>query len=92
LTTLLAPALGMVLPFASTPKSSGRALARLLLEVPAPAASGAFVDYRLRTRPASERARDASFQTEVLRDSRALLAHAMDHMRKGPREPSNSQS
>ena len=78
LTTLLAPALGTVLPFASTPRSSGRALARLLLEVPAPAASGAYVDHRLRTRPASERARNAGFQAEELRDSRALLALATD--------------
>lgn len=70
LTTLLAPALGMVLPFASTPQSSGRALARLLLELPPPAASGAYVDHRLRTLPASERARDAGFQADVLRDSR----------------------
>lgn len=77
LTTLLAPALGMVLPFASTPRSSGRALARLLLDVPAPAASGAYVDHRLRTLPASERARDASFQAEELRDSRALLRCAL---------------
>jgi hypothetical protein len=74
LTTLLAPALAMVLPFASTPKASGQVLARLLLEDPAPAPSGAYVDHRLRTVPASERARDAGFQTEVLRDSRALLA------------------
>jgi NAD(P)-dependent dehydrogenase (short-subunit alcohol dehydrogenase family) len=90
LTTLLAPALGTLLPFASTPQSSGRALARLLLEVPAPAASGAYVDHRLHTRPASQRARDAGFQAEVLRDSRALLALATDQMRKGPRQPSDS--
>ena len=76
LTTLVAPALGMLLPFASTPRSSGLALARLLLEVPGGRgiSSGAYVDHRLRTRPASERARDAGFQAEVLRDSRALLA------------------
>ncbi len=73
MTTLLAPALAMVLPFASTPQSSGRALARLLLEVPAPAASGAYVDHRLHTLPASARARDAGFHTEEPRDSRALL-------------------
>jgi NAD(P)-dependent dehydrogenase (short-subunit alcohol dehydrogenase family) len=73
-TTLLAPALGAVLPFASTPRASGGALARLLLEVPAPAASGAYVDHRLRTLSASERARDAGFQAEVLRESRALVA------------------
>jgi NAD(P)-dependent dehydrogenase (short-subunit alcohol dehydrogenase family) len=81
LTTVLAPALGMLLPFASTPESSGRALARLLLEVPAPAASGAYVDHRLRTLPASERARDAGFQAEELRDSRALLALAVGRER-----------
>jgi NAD(P)-dependent dehydrogenase (short-subunit alcohol dehydrogenase family) len=82
LTTLLAPALGGVLPFASTPRSSGRALARLLLEVPAPAASGAYVDHRLRTVPASVRARDAGFQAQVLRDSRALLSLAADQVRQ----------
>ena len=73
-TTLLAPTLAVMLPFASTPAASGRALARLLLDDPAPASSGAYVDHRLRTLPASERARDAGFQTAVLRDSRALLA------------------
>ncbi len=72
--TLLAPALGAVVPMASTPQASGRALARLLLDDPPPAASGAYVDHRLRTLPASERARDATFQAAVLRDSRALLA------------------
>jgi NAD(P)-dependent dehydrogenase (short-subunit alcohol dehydrogenase family) len=88
LTTLLAPALGLLLPFASSPQSSGRALARLLLEDPAPAASGAYVDHRLRTLPASERARDAGFQAEVLRDSRALLALATNQVRKDARQPS----
>ena len=76
LTTLLAPALARALPFASTPQASGRALAHLLLDVPPPAASGAYVDFRLRTRPASQRARDSAFQNEVLRDSRALLERA----------------
>jgi len=88
LTTLLAPALGILLPFSSSPQSSGRALARLLLEVPAPAATGAYVDHRLRTLPASERARDAGFQADVLRDSRAVLAHATDQVRNGARQPS----
>lgn len=74
LTTLLAPALGAVLPFASTPRVSGRALARLLLDAPAPASSGAYVDHRLRTVPASVRARDIRFQDQALSDSRALLA------------------
>jgi NAD(P)-dependent dehydrogenase (short-subunit alcohol dehydrogenase family) len=74
LTGLLAPVVGAALPFGSTAKASGRALARLLLDDPAPAASGAYVDHRLRTVPASARARDERFQDEVLRDSRALLA------------------
>lgn len=73
-TTALAPALGVLLPTASTPQRSGRALARLLLDDPPPAASGAYVDHRLHTLPASRRARDADFQTTVLGDSRALLA------------------
>lgn len=73
-TTLLAPAVARLLPFASTPQVSGQALSRLLLDDPPPAASGAYVDARLRTVAASERARDVAFQTEVLRDSRALLA------------------
>lgn len=75
LTTALAPAVAVVAgSFASTPERSGRTLARLLLDEPAPAASGAYVDHRLRTRPASEQARDPGFQDEVLRDSRALIA------------------
>ncbi|MGI8760944.1 MAG: SDR family NAD(P)-dependent oxidoreductase [Jatrophihabitantaceae bacterium] len=78
LTTLLAPALGAVLPFASTPKTSGKALARLLLDNPPPATTGAYVDYRLRTVPASPKAQDPAFQAEVLRESRALLTHAAD--------------
>ena len=74
LTTVLAPVLGAVLPFGSTPQASGLALARLLLEVPAPAASGAYVDHHLRTVPASRRAQDLTFQAHVLRESRALLS------------------
>ena len=74
LTTVLAPVLGAVLPFGSTPQASGLALARLLLEVPAPAASGAYVDHHLRTVPASRRAQDPAFQAQVLHDSRALLS------------------
>ena len=85
LTTLLVPALGTLLPFASSPHSSGRALARLVLEVPPPRPR-AYVDHRLRTRPASERARDAGFQAELLRDSRALLARA-DQARMGAPQP-----
>lgn len=72
-TTLLAPGLAAVVPLASTPRISGRVLARLLLDDPPPAASGAYVDHRLRTVAASERARDVAFQTQVLHDSRALL-------------------
>lgn len=60
--------------FASTPERSGQALARLLLDEPPPAASGAYVDHRLRTRPASGQARDPGFQDQVLRGSRALIA------------------
>ena len=72
-TTLLAPVVGAVLPFGSTPRVSGLALARLLLDVPAPAPSGAYVDQHLRTVPASPRAQDPAFQTEILRVSRGLL-------------------
>ena len=78
-TTLLAPAVATALPsVASTPTTSGQALTRLLLDTPAPAASGAYVDHRLRTVPASRRAQDPAFQADVLRDSRALLAPAQD--------------
>lgn len=73
LTTTLAPVLGAVLPFGSTSQASGRALARLLLDVPAPAVSGAYVDHHLRTFPASRKAQDPAFQAQVLQDSRALL-------------------
>jgi len=75
-TTLVAPALGAVLPFASTPKISGKALARLLLDNPPPAPSGAYVNYRLRTVPASPTAQNPTFQAEVLSTSRALLTQA----------------
>jgi NAD(P)-dependent dehydrogenase (short-subunit alcohol dehydrogenase family) len=74
-TTLLAPALARVVPFTSTPNASGTALARLLLDDPPPAASGAYVDFRLRTVPASQRARDPAFQDAVLGESRALLGY-----------------
>lgn len=76
LTAILAPGLARVLSFASTPQASGLALSRLLLDDPPPAASGAYVDFRLRTLPASERARDTGFQAAVLRDSRTLLGAA----------------
>ncbi len=62
-----------VLPFASSPAASGRALAALLCDEPSPAASGDLVDHRLRRIPASERARDPAYQDRVLRESRALL-------------------
>lgn len=75
LTTVLAPAVARAFPsFASTPAASGLALSRLLLDTPAPAESGAYVDHRLRTLPASRRAQDQTFQREVLSVSRALLA------------------
>ena len=77
-TTALAPALAAVVPMASTPRASAKTLVRLLLDEPARAASGAYVDHRLRTVPASQRARETSFQDEVLRDSRALLAQEAD--------------
>lgn len=73
LTTVLAPVLGAVLPFASTPRTSGLTLARLLLDVPPAALSGAYVNHHLRTVPTSRRAHDPAFQAQVLRDSRALL-------------------
>ncbi len=74
MSTVLAPALAAVTPFASTPRASGRVLARLLLDDPPPAATGSYVDHRLRTLPASQRARDTDFQARVLADSRTLLA------------------
>ena len=63
-----------VLPFASSPAASGRALAALLCDEPPPAASGAYVDHRLRTTRASARARDTAYADAVLGGSRALLA------------------
>lgn len=83
LATTLAPVLGAVLPFGSTSQASGRTLARLLLDAPAPAVSGAYVDHRLRTVPASLKARDPAFQAQVLRDSRALLASQEESNRRG---------
>ena len=71
LSTVL-PAL-RVLPFASSPAASGRALAALLCEDPSPAASGECVDHRLRRVRPSDRARDPAYQDRVLRESRALL-------------------
>lgn len=74
LAALLAPVMGAVLPIASTPRTSGLALARLLLDKPAPGPSGAYVNFHLQVVPASARARDEHFQDAVLRDSRRLLA------------------
>jgi hypothetical protein len=69
----LAPALSL-LPFASTPTASGRALATLLCTEPPPHPSGSWVDHRLRPVVPSDRARDHGYQDAVLRDSRALLS------------------
>ena len=69
----LAPAIEL-LPFAASPAASGRALARLLLDEPPPAPSGAYVDHRLRPVSASARARDPDFGDAVVRGSRALTA------------------
>ncbi len=63
-----------VLPFASSPAASGRALAALLCDDPPPAPTGSYVDHRLRVRPASARARDTDYQDAVLLQSRRLLA------------------
>jgi NAD(P)-dependent dehydrogenase (short-subunit alcohol dehydrogenase family) len=63
-----------VLPFASSPAASGRALATLLLADPPPVPSGTYVDHRLNPRQASERARDVAYADTVLADSRDLLA------------------
>ena len=63
-----------ILPFASTPTASARAMATVLCEQPPPAASGAYVDHRLRVVPPSARARDVAYQDLVLHHSRDLLA------------------
>lgn len=65
-----------VLPFASSPAASGRALAALLCDEPPPAPSGSYVDHRLRVIPASIRAQDIGYQDSVLRQSRQLLTTA----------------
>ncbi len=88
-TTSLAPALARLMPFGSTPRASGGALARLLLDAAPPAASGAYVDHRLRTERASRRARDTEFQAEVLRASRAMLALAAEEAEHETRQPSS---
>ena len=63
-----------LLPFASTPTASGRALAALLTDSPPPVPSGSYVDHRLRVVSPSARAADVTYQDAVLRQSRALLA------------------
>jgi NAD(P)-dependent dehydrogenase (short-subunit alcohol dehydrogenase family) len=65
-----------VLPFASSPAASGRALATLISQRPPAVESGCYVDHRLRVVDASSRARDTSYQDSVLRQSRLLLAPA----------------
>jgi len=62
-----------VLPFASSPAASGRALAALLCGQPNSLPSGSYVDHRLRVTAASARARDTTYQDSVLRQSRRLL-------------------
>ncbi len=78
LTTWLTPILALA-PFASTPQRSGAALSRLLLDEPSPAESGAYLDYRLHTLPASAQARDQIFQDTSLHDSRQLLTPWASH-------------
>jgi NAD(P)-dependent dehydrogenase (short-subunit alcohol dehydrogenase family) len=63
-----------VLPFASSPTTSGRALAALVCQDPPVVPSGSYVDHRLRVTPASKRARDTAYSDGVLRQSRQLLA------------------
>jgi NAD(P)-dependent dehydrogenase (short-subunit alcohol dehydrogenase family) len=63
-----------VLPFASTPARSGRALAHLTLDDPPPAPTGTVVDHRLRRTRPSTRAADPAYQDALLTASRAFLA------------------
>ena len=65
-----------VLPFASSPTASGRALAALLCDEAPPAPSGCYVDHRLRVVAPSARARDLGYQDRVLRQSRQLIMSA----------------
>lgn len=65
-----------VLPFASSPRASGRALATLICQQPPAVASGSYLDHRLRAVAASSRTRDTASQDSVLRQSRQLLAPA----------------
>lgn len=63
-----------VLPFASSPKVSGAALATLVRQDPPVVPSGSYVDHRLQVTDASSRARDQDYQDSVLKQSRHLLA------------------
>ena len=65
-----------VLPFASSPAASGRALAALACDLTPPAPSGCYLDHRLRVRQPSRLAQDPAYQDRVLQQSRALLAEA----------------
>lgn len=65
-----------VLPFASSPATSGRSFATLLCEDAPPVPSGSYVDHRLRISSPSTRARDTAYQDNVLHQSRQLLAAA----------------
>jgi len=62
------------LPFVSSARVSGSAMATLLCEDPVPARSGVYLDHRLNEVSPSARATDVSYQEAVLRDSRSLLA------------------
>jgi NAD(P)-dependent dehydrogenase (short-subunit alcohol dehydrogenase family) len=62
-----------VLPFASSPAASARALAGLICKDPPLPPSGSYVNHRLQVVPASARARDVDYQDSVLRRSRRLL-------------------
>ncbi len=81
-----------LLPFASTPRVSGEALAGLALERPPPGPSGAVLDYRLRPAAHSARAADPQFQDEVLRACRALLGNTVAGCRGTPRFSGGSTS
>ena len=63
-----------VLPFASSPATSGRALGRLVCQDAPLVPSGSYIDHRLRVTTASSRARDSAYQDSVLRQTRQLLA------------------
>jgi NAD(P)-dependent dehydrogenase (short-subunit alcohol dehydrogenase family) len=65
-------AIRTALGFPTTTERSGRALAALLLDEPAPAPTGTVVDSRLRPGVTSPRVRDEDFQNDVIKVSRAL--------------------